>query len=645
MIDPNQQLTPEQSTYFQTQIGNIQNAINQNAAQKVTTPTTVVNPQVPTISATNLKTAPTPLNIPPAPQDQSNPSAILMGITQGLQGNLNTATNNVTDASGQYNDLYSRIQSLGTQDLSKSNDQLALEQGAGITDQQKGIQELTNQINQLNATTQAAKINTQDQPILGSIVAGQQNAIDRNSALQALTLNAALQAKQGNLSLAQNQIQHALDLKYKPIEDELAYKLQLIGLNKDQLSRADQQKATAQQQLLTSQLQQVTTQKDAANTIGQVYTDAAQGGAPNTVLSQIQQFMSNGDVQGAYQAAGQYLQKNKYQFIQSYDPSTGAPTLIRVNNVTGQIGGSTATAGAQGGNPGTSQGGITQSGTSPNIVNGSAITNPNPKVTYDQYGLLANTTFNPDNFTDKTAYNYLTSYLNNGSIPTANQVGLSGRGAATSVQFNNASQRARDLYFKATGQPLPDPQILASNKKLIENNNKLANNLTVQEATVNKNFGLNLDNLNKNNINTAVPILNDILNTFNNALGDPATAQYFLQNSTIQTEAGNLLAVKNAAGTTVFDKMTAAGLLPKNATKDQQVAIMKTLLQEAKNSADSINETNSTLYRQIDPLQINPQNPVRLNNDVGNNTQTKPTSMTLNGKTYIQQPDGTYSIQ
>lgn len=237
----------------------------------------------------------------------------------------------------------------------------------------------------------------------------------------------------------------------------------------------------------------------------------------------------------------------------------------------------------------------------------------NSNVPYEKYGLLTNTDFNPSNGTDQTALNYLNVYLNNGTVPNASAVGLRGSGNIVSQKFQAATTRANDLFYAATGQNLPPPSVVKSNIGLISANNKLANQLKVQENTVNANFGLSLQNLNENNLNTAWPILNGVINNIKNAEGDPAVAQYLAQNSTIQQELGNLLAVKNASGTTVYDKIAGAGLLPKNATPAQQIQVVKTLLAEAKNASNAFKQVNGELYSSVDPLERLTDNPNRQN--------------------------------
>ena len=231
-----------------------------------------------------------------------------------------------------------------------------------------------------------------------------------------------------------------------------------------------------------------------------------------------------------------------------------------------------------------------------------------------QYGLLANVPgFNPSTpGPDQAAYNYLNEYLS-GQVPSPSSVGLStrsGQGAA----FNTVAARAREVYQQATGQALPNQTELKGNLKLIVGNNSLANKLMVQEQTIGANFGLNLKNLTASNVNQNVPLLNSIIDNVTNALGDPSVAQYLAQNSTLQNEISSLLAVKNASGTTVGDKIASSGLLPSNASAAQQAQVYRTLMQEAENANTAVQLSNIHLYQQTDPLQLDPGNP--LNNPI-----------------------------
>src|SRR6185312_17237804 len=112
--------------------------------------------------------------------------------------------------------------------------------------------------------------------------------------------------------------------------------------------------------------------------------------------------------------------------------------------------------------------------------------------------LLGNTDFNPNVTLDKRASQYLDTYIKSGTEPSARTLGLGSK-----VNMSTIAQRANNLYYAATGQPLPNPQIIAQQQALLKNNNQLANNLAIQEKTVASNIDLSLSNMTKNNLNSS----------------------------------------------------------------------------------------------------------------------------------------------
>lgn len=272
-----------------------------------------------------------------------------------------------------------------------------------------------------------------------------------------------------------------------------------------------------------------------------------------------------------------------------------------------------------------------------------------------QYGLLANVSgFDPGPTTgskthaqtlDADATQYLKTYLN-GKNPVATDVGLSSRSGSIGA-ITDVKQRAQDLYFKATGQNLPDLTTLQGNLKLINGNNSLLNKLKLQSDTVEKNFGLSLDNLNEHNINQSIPIINKLWDAYKAGTGDPSTAQFFAQNQTLQNELSSLLSVKNAAGTTVQDKLDAKDLSPTDFSATQLKAILSILTKEASNATSAAGSANADLYSQTDPLGLDPQNPINAPGyqelTSAGATNNYDGSWTLNGQTVRVNSDGTVS--
>lgn len=228
---------------------------------------------------------------------------------------------------------------------------------------------------------------------------------------------------------------------------------------------------------------------------------------------------------------------------------------------------------------------------------------------FSQYGLLANSNFNPSNSTDKFAQIYLDTYIKGGTVPTPYQV--MGKTSVSPTLFANVSTRARDLFHQATGEALPTPAVVKGYQNIINTNNQMSNNLKIQEQTVAQNVDLSLQNMNANGLNSSgFKPLDSLINTIQNNLQDPNVGQFLAQNATIQNELGSLLAVKNASGTTVYDKLSSAGII--GSTDSPQVVQQKIqiLLKEAGNFADSISAANARAYKIIDPFLQDPNNPI-----------------------------------
>lgn len=171
-----------------------------------------------TIALDNLKPQ-DPLKLQTLPQDTTDYASIInsavgnpleldkqvQGQETQVQSSLNTLSNLMQEGAG-----------IGSQ-------QLAMENQAGISQQQKEVQDLTNQLNSIKTQANVIPLQIQQESIgrgrTEAGVAPLQTAELRNNAIQALTVGAQLQAKQGNLALAQSQIDRAIELKYRDIEN------------------------------------------------------------------------------------------------------------------------------------------------------------------------------------------------------------------------------------------------------------------------------------------------------------------------------------------------------------------------------------------------------------------------------------------
>lgn len=197
-----------------------------------------------TIALDNLKPQ-DPLKLQTLPQDTTDYASIInsavgnpLELDQQVQGqetqvqsSLNTLSNLMQEGAG-----------IGSQ-------QLAMENQAGISQQQKEVQDLTNQLNAIKTQANVIPLQIQQESAgRGRTEAGiapLQTAELRNNAIQALTVGAQLQAKQGNLALAQSQIDRAVELKYRDIENRTKLAELNYNRNKETLERIDKKRADA----------------------------------------------------------------------------------------------------------------------------------------------------------------------------------------------------------------------------------------------------------------------------------------------------------------------------------------------------------------------------------------------------------------
>jgi hypothetical protein len=267
-----------------------------------------------------------------------------------------------------------------------------------------------------------------------------------------------------------------------------------------------------------------------------------------------------------------------------------------------------------------------------------------------EYGLMANvsgfdpgtpdTTQTDAQFIDSAAWNLISTYESTGVTPTVNS--SMGGVAALGVK-NKILSRAEQLFNQATGKNMQDPT-MSSNISLLQGNNTLLNTLGYNSPTIQKNLNLLEGNITAGNINQNAPAINAVIDPIINALGNPAVASYLAQNQTLANELGSLLALKGASGSgasTVHDKLIAAGLISPNSSADQIAATVNTILKEAQNAQEAISKQSISLYQQVDPLGIDPNNP--MNNP--SYSQLTSAGLTWGGGNSYIAPDGSvYSV-
>lgn len=241
------------------------------------------------------------------------------------------------------------------------------------------------------------------------------------------------------------------------------------------------------------------------------------------------------------------------------------------------------------------------------ITSSGGYTGPVTKgLDFNQYGLLANTNINPKNQVDQLAQKYIDQYIKSQTVPTT----VGGRKMTVGAMAEVAT-RAGELFYQATGHALPNTQQLKEFNKEISQNNSVLNKNAIQADTVIKNFDLAIKGEISNDVNKNATAINKILNPIYLALGDPAVNQAMVSNGTISQEFANLISIRNQGGTLASDKEMAAHLIQFGTSVEAQKAVVERLKQEASNIHDALNNRNKDLYKQVDPLVQDPNNPLR----------------------------------
>lgn len=139
--------------------------------------------------------------------------------------------------------LIQSIKDLLTKQGTESARKAELETAAGIPDLNKTLNELVNNIRQNNAGAFAATQQQEDRLAPTFAIQGSQAQIERQRAVKNYGLAAAAEAVQGNIALANSNIERALDAEFGPLESQLEFQKFLYDTNRDELERADRKQA------------------------------------------------------------------------------------------------------------------------------------------------------------------------------------------------------------------------------------------------------------------------------------------------------------------------------------------------------------------------------------------------------------------
>lgn len=238
-------------------------------------------PVTPTINATNIGST-TPMNIP-APTPAPNYNSLVASFAQDTQ----QAQEQQSQAQQGVQDSTNALLTLSRQLEGQTLEQQQLEQQQGIPQLNQDLLDLQNQARQRNLQYQQQFVTAEGKPVPMDVIVGEQAQLQRQNAIDIALINSNIQAKQGQLGLAQATVQSALNAKYEPIKAQIETQKLILDSNYKLLSSADKKLADAKQAELNMRLKEIEEQKQKENDIRSLSLTIAKNGAPLSVINKI----------------------------------------------------------------------------------------------------------------------------------------------------------------------------------------------------------------------------------------------------------------------------------------------------------------------------------------------------------------------
>lgn len=294
-------------------------------------PMTTTNPITP-----ESLTSPKALQTVTATADKTNFTGITDSATQSVADSYTTANDLYNNASKNLTDTGTGVLDIMKSLQGKTADTQNANEFAGVNTATADVNKYVTQLSELNAEASSLKreasaipLQTQEKNLgTGATdrgVAPQDTSALRNNAIKALSIaqqsditSAALTGSQVRLKAAEDKAKQIIDLKYKPIEDELALKQKQYDLNKDTLSLIDKKRTEALGIALEKEKAATAEKKAIESQISSLQLEAAKNGASPEIQAAI---MGSKNIGEAIKAAGASLATPNTEIVKVGDNS------------------------------------------------------------------------------------------------------------------------------------------------------------------------------------------------------------------------------------------------------------------------------------------------------------------------------------
>jgi hypothetical protein len=261
------------------------------------------------------------VKLPGATQGLDEAGAMVAGANTSITEILKSLSPPETETDKKQQSILDQMVGLAEDQGQMGADTLAAEQQAGIPELRKQVASLNGEIQTKLAEYNVLQKQNENKPITMSSIIGNERAILNAKAADIGLLTARATALNGNLEVAQQNVDRAIGLKYATIEARLnTYQAQLNALLPT-LSKEEKQVALAQQVLLDREKQSVADKKEKEKQIQSVMLQAVEAGVTDqNILGKISAATS---IESAISLLGQGMPDRNVAAIMSQYPDAG----------------------------------------------------------------------------------------------------------------------------------------------------------------------------------------------------------------------------------------------------------------------------------------------------------------------------------
>lgn len=273
-------------------------------------------------------------NITPVQQQgvDTSPFVASLGSSNQSFENLIKTIMTPSSAEQQITPITQRINDLTGQYQLKPNDYQSELSKYGFQTSVNDLQGLNTQLAATKAAYDKFAVGQEGRTASAASIYGRQALAQRQAATELGGLSAMAQALQGNITMAQDIAQKTTNLKYEPLEQEIANQKYQLEQVYNQLSVEDKRKADAVKATLDERQRLITEKKNTDDNINSVMMTAAQNGADSATLNKI---MKSKTLSEAIINSGQYIKSETLgKWTTFKNDNTGE--IYKINSVTGE---------------------------------------------------------------------------------------------------------------------------------------------------------------------------------------------------------------------------------------------------------------------------------------------------------------------